>query len=410
MFLSSPSKHRDKKVIPAIVMGTDITILGAIRSLSRQKIPTFYISEKKDFVRWSRWANPLSFPAKKNPTTDELTNMLENLPLEKAVLFPCSDAWLNPVINLPPRLISRFPSSLPSVKTLNILLNKGRFGKTLMEIDIPHPETIWIENSDQLKKLKARYFDGFFFKPCDSREFQNHFRTKGFRVFSLEDALGKFQKIQTAGQTVILQEYIPGPANNHYFVDGFVDRKGQIRAQFARRRERIFPPDFGNSTYCVSVPLQEVSSAVESLHELLNHIDYRGIFSAEFKFDRRDQLFKILEVNARPWWYVEFTALCGVNVCKLAYQDALQMPMDTVSGYDEGVGLMYVFFDRKIAKILLKEKKISLKSWFWELFTAKKPIFSWDDPFPFIFVFFKRLSNIIKRKILKKNTFPNLLL
>jgi predicted ATP-grasp superfamily ATP-dependent carboligase len=383
-------------------MGTDITMLGTIRSLSRQKIPTFYLTEKKDFVRWSRWAHPLSFSAKRPPSTEELTNMLENMPFEKAVLFPCSDGWLNPVINLPSKLTSRYPSSLPSLKTLHILLDKGKFGKTVIEIDMPHPETLWVETSDQLKKLDARYFDGFFFKPCDSRDFQNHFRTKGFRVFGLEDALEKFQKIQAEGQTVILQEYIPGPANNHYFVDGFVDREGQIRAQFARRRERIFPPDFGNSSYCVSVSLQEVNSAVESLNKLLNYIDYRGIFSAEFKFDQRDQLFKILEVNARPWWYVEFTAVCGVNVCKLAYQDALKMPVDTLSGYDVGAGLMYVFFDRKRVKSLLKEKKISLKSWLWELLTAKKPIFSWDDPLPFIFVFFKRLSNIIKRKISKK--------
>jgi len=151
----------------------------------------------------------------------------------------------------------------------------------------------------------------------------------------------------------------------------------------------------------VSVPLNEVSGAVESLNKLLKHINYRGIFSAEFKLDRRDNLFKILEVNARPWWYVEFATLCGVNTCKLAYQDALELPVDTVSGYDEGVGLMYTSYDRKIAKRLRKEKKLSLKSWYWEFLTAKKPIFSWDDPYPVIFMFFKRLSNYTKRKLSK---------
>ena len=307
----------------------------------------------------SRWANPISLTAKTTPTTDELTGMLEKLPFERAVLFPCSDAWLKAVINLPQEWLFRFPTSLPSMKTLNILLNKGKFGVTLMEIGTPHPETMLIETSDQLKNLNEKYFDGFFLKPCDSREFQLRFHTKGFRVSSLEDALDKFQKIQTAGQKVVLQEYIPGPANDHYFIDGFIDRTCQMRAQFARRRERIYPPDFGNSTYCVSVPLHEVSGAVESLEALLKHISYRGIFSAEFKLDRRDNLFKILEVNARPWWYVEFATLCGVNTCQLAYQDALALPVDTVLGYDEGVGLMYTYYDRKIAKKMRKEKKLS---------------------------------------------------
>ncbi len=85
----------------------------------------------------------------------------------------------------------------------------------------------------------------------------------------------------------------------------------------------MFPLDFGNSTCMVSVAADEVAPAVASVERLLAHVGYRGIFSAEFKYDERDGLFKILEVNARPWWYVEFTARCGVDVCTLAYRDAL---------------------------------------------------------------------------------------
>ena len=52
-------------------------------------------------------------------------------------------------------------------------------------------------------------------------------------------------------------------------------------------------------------------------------VSYRGIFSAEFKCDDRDGFFKILEVNARPWWYVEAAACAGMDVCSMAYHDAL---------------------------------------------------------------------------------------
>ena len=32
--------------------------------------------------------------------------------------------------------------------------------------------------------------------------------------------------------------------------------------------------------------------------------------------------FKILEINARPWWYVELASRCGVDVCTMSYRDA----------------------------------------------------------------------------------------
>ena len=91
----------------------------------------------------------------------------------------------------------------------------------------------------------------------------------------------------------------------------------------ARRRLRMYPEKLGNSTLTASVPLEEAESAVVWLQYLLGQINYRGIFSAEFKYDRRDGSFKLIEINARRWWYVEFAYRCGVDVCAMAYQDAL---------------------------------------------------------------------------------------
>ena len=51
------------------------------------------------------------------------------------------------------------------------------------------------------------------------------------------------------GLDVMLQEYIPGPPTCHYMVEGFVDRIGRPVARFVRQRLRMFPPDFGDSTY-----------------------------------------------------------------------------------------------------------------------------------------------------------------
>ena len=85
-----------------------------------------------------------------------------------------------------------------------------------------------------------------------------------------------------------------------------------------------------------SVPLSEVAPAAESLTALLDRLAYRGVFSAEFKKDSRDGQFKILEINARPWWYVEFASRCGVDVCTMSYRDALDLPVTSVTDYQAG--------------------------------------------------------------------------
>ena len=72
---------------------------------------------------------------------------------------------------------------------------------------------------------------------------------------------------------------------------------------------------------------------------LLARVNYRGIFSAEFKRDARDGQYRILEVNTRAWTYVEFASRCGVNVCEMAWQDALGLPVTAASpSYPVGAG------------------------------------------------------------------------
>jgi len=379
--MGKQSPHSSDKV-PAVVLGAGITALGVIRILGRQNIESFFISDRNDYAKRSRWADPLALNVDPLLTPDELAALLEPLDLERAVLFPCSDTFLKAVVGLPDRLASRFPTSLPSPDTLDILVNKGKFSVALLEAGIPHPETFIIDSADKLKALSAQHFKNHFLKPFYSKPFQLEFHVKAFRVNSLEDAFRKFAITQEANQPVMLQEYIPGPSNRHYFVDGFIDREGEIRALFPRRRERIYPPDFGNSSYCVSIPPAEASQALESVRKLIKHIGFRGIFSAEFKLDERDNHFKILEVNARPWWYIDFAYQCGVDTCRMAYRDALGMSVDRIEQYDEGVGCMYVLDDLRAASKMVFKRKLSVFTWIRQLLTAKKPIFALDDPIP----------------------------
>ncbi len=385
------------KEIPALIIGSGITALGVIRSLAQKGIETYYITSNKDFVRYNRWSKPIYRELSDFPNTDELSKLLNGIDIDKAVLFPCSDNYLQALIMLPDKLKSRFYFSLPKLEVVETLIDKYKFSLILRKNKIPHPESILIRDKRHLLEYKEKIERNYFLKPCNSRKFNSLFNVKAFNIKNINDAQKKFDKAIQAGTNIMLQEYIPGSSNLHYFVDGFIDKKNDIKSLFARQRIRIYPPDFGNSSFCKSITLNEVSETKNYLTRLFKDIGYQGIFSAEFKFDLRDNQFKILEINARPWWYVGFATHCGINTCIQAYADALGENVENIENYKVGIGCIHSRNDFLTSIDLIRNGKLSLFSWIKDFLKANKPVFAWDDPLPSIVLFWQRLINFYEK-------------
>ncbi len=216
-----------------------------------------------------------------------------------------------------------------------ILQDKSRFAAFLKTTDIPHPPTSHRASRADIDAIPFDTLDRVFIKPVNSQKFSDVTGVKGVWVKRKEDIYEAWQKLHEQGFMLMAQEYVPGSAADHYFVDGFRDASGRLTGLFTRQRIRISPPDFGNSSYCRSIPIAELQAPLDSMTTLLSKLDYRGIFSAEFKRDARDGKFRILEVNTRAWTYVEFAARCGVNVCEMR----IPLPVTVASkNYVAGAG------------------------------------------------------------------------
>jgi predicted ATP-grasp superfamily ATP-dependent carboligase len=362
-----------------LALGTGITLLGVIRALAQARVGVYALPEADGPARRSRWfrAGPTSLAGLK---PSGLADALGSLPVS-TVLMPCSDAWVKSVAALPDELRKRYPASVAPLDAVNILVDKNRFRDTLARLRLPHPTTYVLKEDGDLDAVPDSTVRSSFLKPTGSQEFFARFHVKAFRIQGREDAKRRVAECRDAGFEMMLQDYIPGPPTNHYFIDGFVDRDGIVRARFARRRLRMSPPDFGNSTLMQSVPLADVETGPATLDALFASIGYRGVFSAEFKRDERNRQFNLIEVNARPWWYVEFAARCGVNVCELAVDDALGRPVRTISSYKVGRRCVFPYYDL-YAQREATGGRIGLlaaaRSWL----GAYQPVFRWSDPAP----------------------------
>jgi len=371
--------------VPALVLGGSVTALGAIRSLGPLGIPLFLACDSNDVAAASRWASTLNGGLPEFSPVERLTRYLEASSYESMVLVPCSDTWAETVATLAPAVASRFPSFISPLPVLKRLTDKEQFATLVRDHTIPHPRTFFVHDVADLDRCDLPPDTQFFLKARNSQQFIARTGVKAYMVSSPQEARRRVAELSAAGLGVVLQEYVPGPPTNHFFVDGFAAEGGRIHARFARQRLRMHPPLFGNSTYLRSIALSDAPDIVETVDRLIGASGLRGIFSVELKRDAKSGVAKVLEVNARPWWYVHFATSSGVNVCEMTYRAALGERLPAFDGtYRVGRTCVYVRPDYRACRDLRREGKISLldcvKSWL----GGEHMIFSMRDPMPIL--------------------------
>jgi predicted ATP-grasp superfamily ATP-dependent carboligase len=337
----------DARCVPAIVMGQGATALGILRSLALAGIPAYVACPPDDLATRSRWIRPPpAAPWDGRPGPSAMA-ALRAMPLDRAVLIPGADdaaLWLS---ELPSNdLGSRFAVSTATRGVQALLQDKAAFAAHLAATGIPHPRTFHLGSLSDVAAVPMEALQRVFIKPVNSQRFSDGVGVKGVWVQSRDELRETWARLHAQGFSLMAQEYLPGPATEHVFIDGFRDGKGEYAGLFARQRVRMSPPDFGNSSCSRSIPRADVGEAVGHVRHLLDGLGYRGIFSAEFKRDPRDGVFRILEVNTRAWTYVEFAARRGVNVCEMAWRDALGQPVPAaVERYPVGKRCIDLYHD-----------------------------------------------------------------
>jgi predicted ATP-grasp superfamily ATP-dependent carboligase len=396
--------RRAASQLPVVILSGGVTGLGVLRAFARQGIPAFvYPTALTDPLRHSRWYRALPGvddrkPAP-TPSVAVLAKVLADSGLPGAFLCPCCDDWNRVVAEFAERSSGAFISMVPTRAVLETLQNKANLAILLRTLNVPMPNTRMIDSSADISELPPSDDTFYFLKPRNSQSFRARFGTKGVRVRTVGEARRRLDEIVAANMSVVLQEYIPGSCAEHFFIDGYADHCGDIKALFARRRRRIYPPDFGNSTFMRSVPLSDVADAVDSVRRVLAAVNYRGIFSVEFKRDPRDAAFKLLEVNARPWWFVDFAVRCGVDVCRMAYDDAQGCEVPALETYSVGATCIFPYQDFLAMQPLVAARQASWWRWLVEVTRALQPVGCTDDPMPAIVGTARLLSRALRNRL-----------
>lgn len=327
--------------LPVLILGTHITALGTLRILNEHGISCQVVDETSDMITRSRWYRPAERRLVETPDSDVLARFLETLSMPQAVVIACSDRWTRALSGIPAELRQRFMTSMPSRDTVELFVDKDRFTSLVDRLGIPHPRTLTLRSVADLEKATDDDLREGFLKPTESQRYYLRFGTKGSFVRDREAARQLIEEASDLNLTFMLQEWIPGGMSSTILFDGFVDRHGTVAAMVARRRLRMDPPRIANTASDVTIPIDEVAEPAAAARAILAEVGYRGVFNIEFKHDDRDGTYKVIEVNARPFWLIAHIARAGVDLPYMAYLDAQGLPVPQTAPYQVGRYGMY---------------------------------------------------------------------
>src|SRR5262249_40029779 len=82
------------------------------------------------------------------------------------------------------------------------------------------------------------------------------------------------------------------------------------------------------SSFVESVFLPEL---VDPAQRLLRYMRASGMVEVEFKEDPRDGIYKLLDINIRPWGWHTLCIACGLDLPYIQYQHMLGRPQPRVT-------------------------------------------------------------------------------
>lgn len=133
------------------------------------------------------------------------------------------------------------------------------------------------------------------------------------------------------GHVPIVQEYVPGP---EYALWALYE-DGTPVAICQKRQIRAFSYTGGTSVYRKTARIPELEAAGRML---LDHLEWNGFASVQFKRDARTGEFKLMEINPRTWVSLSCPVRAGMDFPYYYWRLAGDEPIPVDPEYTTGIG------------------------------------------------------------------------
>jgi predicted ATP-grasp superfamily ATP-dependent carboligase len=182
-----------------------------------------------------------------------------------------------------------------------------------------------------------------------------------FIVRSKSELLETYDRAEdSAAPNLMVQEYIPGGDDVVWMFNGYFNRDSECLLGFTGKKIRQCPIHTG----CTSLGICVKNEAVEQLtRRFMREIGYRGILDIGYRFDARDGLYKVLDINPRIGaTFRLFVGQSGMDVARAMYSDLTGGSVQPDYAR-EGRKWIVEDIDFVSSVCYLRERSISFKQW-----------------------------------------------
>jgi len=129
---------------------------------------------------------------------------------------------------------------------------------------------------------------------------------------------------------------------------------------FTGRKIRQYPPNFGSACLAESMPNEEVERISV---EFLEAVKFHGLCGSEFKYDKRDRMYKMIEINIRPQLWEDLTRIAEKEIVWTSYCDMAGLTVSNDREQKHGVKWVYLTRDIFSALWQVRKNNMSIKKW-----------------------------------------------
>jgi len=287
-----------------------------------------------------------------------------------------------------------FPVQPPGL--VDALASKqGMYGLAVRH-GIPTPKCVFPASRAEVVDFLAEAKFPLMLKGIDGQRLWERTGKKMFIAHSPAELLQTYDRAEDPDHpNLMLQEYIPGGDDTIWMFNGCFDAESECRVGFTGKKIRQCPVHTG----CTSLGICLRNSDVEQTTcRFMKAIGYRGIVDIGYRYDARDGLYKVLDVNPRIGaTFRLFVGANGIDVVRALYMDLTGQPV-VPSPAREGRKWIVEDLDIVSSYRYYREGSLTIKEWIRSLSSIEEAAYlSWRDPVPFCFMLVNRTLELLKR-------------
>lgn len=302
-----------------VLLGGAHGALAMARSFGRLGIPVALVTNDHPLPRWSHFVQrQFDWPG---PDAPDAAGFLLKLAaahgFRKWLLLPCGDGEVKLVATEQPRLGRAFRLMSAGWSELGTLCDKQLLAQRAGDAGIAVPRYFSVGSESEAAAVEMTF--PVVLKPAMRVAWNAFTQAKAWRADSREQFVKLYREAAelVGPDNVVVQELIEG-GGEAQFSYAALWHNGAPVMEMTARRTRQYPIEFSyTSTFVEVVPNDAVRDASR---KLLGSGQFEGLVEIEYKFDARERVYKILDVNPRPWSWIALCDAAGLNLAQ-AMQD-----------------------------------------------------------------------------------------